>query len=161
MSISIPGKSGAVVSYTSDELESLREASRESPRKRMIQQIQRSEDAPVQRLLNAMQPGTYIRPHRHPSSGASETIIVLSGRLGVVIFDPTGKIVERHVLPSGGLVDIQPGIWHSMVCLEPNTVVAEFKKGPYDVETDKEFASWSSEQSTCFVQDLEEMFLSM
>ena len=158
MSMSIPSDAGAVLSMSRKDLEPLLQASRQSPRLRMIQQVQRSEGAPVQRLLNAMQPGTYIRPHRHPESGASETVVMIQGRLGIVIFDPRGKIVERIELQTGDLVDLQAGVWHTMVCLAPDTVIAEFKRGPYDSNTDKEFASWSREDDYCFTSDLEEIF---
>lgn len=158
MPTSISGKTGAVVSYFGDETEVLLQASRESPRRRMIQQIQRDESASVQRLLNAMQLGTYIRPHCHPAEGASETVVLLQGKLGVVIFDDSGAVTESILLESGSLIDLEPGVWHSMVCLAEDTVIAEFKKGPYNAEEDKEFASWSIEEDKKLVRDLEKLF---
>ena len=158
MSASIFGKKGSVVTYRRDELESLLMASRQSPRRRMIQQIQRSEQDPVQRLLNAMQLGTYVRPHRHPLAGASETVVLLQGKLGVVIFSDDGNIVESILLKRGAVLDIESGVWHSMVCLAPDTVIAEFKMGPYDVTTDKEFAPWSEDEGGGLVAEMESLF---
>jgi len=45
-----------------------------------------------------------------------------------------------------------------MVCLAPDTVIAEFKKGPYDPETDKEFAPWSTEDGEELVREFESLF---
>ena len=38
---------------------------KQSPRLRMNYNFHEELDDPVNRLLNAMEPGTYIRPHRH------------------------------------------------------------------------------------------------
>ena len=39
--------------------------------------------------------------------------------------------------------EIEPRTWHTVVSLEPGSIVYEVKQGPYDPETDKEFASWA------------------
>ena len=120
-------------------------ASRESMRKRMILPLHRTQESPVQRMLNFFQPGTFVQPHAHPLPGQTETIHVIRGAIGFILFEPDGKIREtRQLLANGvGLIDIEPGIWHGMVCLEPDTVVLEIKKGPYDAATDKIFAGWA------------------
>ena len=158
MSWALPNTSGEIVLVKVGQYDELLDASKESSRKRMIQPLQRADSDIVQRLLNAMQPGTYIRPHRHPMDGASETLVILQGMLGVVVFDREGDIKETIRMSIGDLIDIEPRVWHSMVCLAPNTVVAEFKKGPYDAATDKEFASWSSELDDGFVSTIENLF---
>ena len=40
-----------------------------------------------------------------------------------------------------------------MIVHEPDTVIFEVKKGPYNPETDKEFASWSPEEDSPEVTD--------
>ena len=135
---------GAVVQVTPEVLERGREASRRSPRRRMMVPIQRAEDAPVQRLLNFMQPGTYVQPHRHREPGACETLSLLGGKLEVLHFSPRGDIISRFLLTSEcPVVDLEPDVWHGMRVLESDTVVLEIKKGPYDPATDKDFASWA------------------
>ena len=97
-------------------------------------------------MLNFMQPGTYVRPHRHPLDHATESIQILRGELGCLVFEPDGQIRSTHHLratAATAFLDLEPGLWHGMVVLEPDTVVLEFKQGPYDATTDKEFASWS------------------
>ena len=119
------------------------EASRSSPRKRIILPIHRQQEAAVQRMLNFLQPGTYVQPHVHPMEHASETMLVLQGVLGFVIFSEEGEVEHCERLEQGGLVDIEPNIWHGLVALEADTVVLEIKRGPYDPETDKTFALWA------------------
>jgi len=129
-------------------------ASRKSSRLRMIQPVQRTQTAKVQRLLNFLQPGTYIRPHCHPLEQATESVCLLNGHLEVLIFNPEGSIHTRHHLtPTSSLIDIEPRVWHGMIVHEPDTVIFEVKKGPYNPATDKEFASWSTEEDSPEVKD--------
>lgn len=121
-------------------------ASRESERKRMILPIHRKQEAEVQRLLNFLQPGTYIRPHKHPLDHATESIILLKGSIRFFTFDDGGKVLTDHVISSSpipGVLDIEPNVWHSFLVLEKDTLLFECKKGPYNAKTDKEFAEWS------------------
>ncbi len=142
------------------------EAARQSPRRRIIYPVQRSQDDEVQRLINFLQPGTYIRPHVHPEPHASETVLVHQGAIGFVIFDAeTGEISQHFKLKSGNhncMTDMVPGVWHSFVVLEPDTVVIEFKKGPYDQILDKTFAAWAPEegsnQAVAYLDKLSDVF---
>ena len=137
--------SGDLFALTEETLNLGIQASRESARKRMILPLHRTQDATVQRMLNFFQPGTYVQPHYHPLKGAIETILVLRGVLGFVVFDDAGNIVSTHRLKAGGLglVDVEPRVWHGMVALAPDTVILEIKQGPYNRETDKVFAHWA------------------
>lgn len=128
-------------------------ASKESPRKRVILPIHRRQDAEVQRMINFLQPETYIRPHRHPQPHATESIVMLKGSIRFFIFDDSGKITGDTTLkaePIPDVMDIEPGVWHSFLVLKPDTVLFECKKGPYNAETDKEFAGWAPpEEGSC------------
>lgn len=142
------------------------EAAKTNDRKRIILPIHRTDDASVQRMLNFLQPGTFIRPHRHPVDGAIETILVLQGRLGFIIFDENGSVdrcCDLLGVRSGGLglIDIEPNVWHGMVALSPDTVVLEIKQGPYDFETDKEFAHWAPVDDTNEAHQMVETFESL
>jgi len=108
--------------------------------------IQRSPNAPVQRLLNIMQPGSYVQPHQHPRPQAIELAQVLQGSLRVWIFNESGSVIETRKCVAGtpeSLVDIEPQVWHSFAALEPDTVILEIKGGPYDQSQDKVFAPWA------------------
>jgi hypothetical protein len=45
-------------------------------------------------------------------------------------------------------VDLLPGIYHSFIALEPDTVIYEVKTGPYTATSDKTFAPWAPAEGT-------------
>lgn len=121
-------------------------ASRESPRRRIILPLHTSPADPYQRMLNAAQPGSYIRPHRHREPPKGETVIVLRGAVRFLTFREDGAVDHSVVLSAnGGAVglDVRPGVYHTFAALEPDSVVFEAKTGPYDERLDKDFAPWA------------------
>jgi cupin fold WbuC family metalloprotein len=125
---------------------------KQSPRLRMNYNIHDTTTDPVNRLLNAMEPGTYIRPHRHTQPPKSESTVLLRGALDVLIFDDDGNIVRREwlsVTAGRYAIDIPPGIWHGLIVLEPDTVVYEIKTGPYDPVPPVDIAPWSPDPDDC------------
>ena len=58
-------------------LDSVSHEARESSRLRMNYNFHESLDSPIHRLLNALEPGTYLPPHRHTDK--EETYVVLRG----------------------------------------------------------------------------------
>ena len=101
---------------------------------------------PVQRFCNAMEPGTYVRPHRHTAEDAWELFLVLRGAVAVVTFGGDGVVLERLTLSAHGPlygVEIPAGAWHTLSPLEAGTVVFEVKRGPYRRLDDKDFAAWA------------------
>ena len=117
-----------------------------SPRRRKNRNFHSDNAQPGQRLLNAVEPGSYVAPHRHLDPLKGETMTVLRGRLGLVLFDDSGKVVASHVLGAGEAalgVDIPFGTWHSVLALEPGTVFLEAKAGPYLLLSNEERAAWA------------------
>ena len=103
---------------------------------------------PVQRFLNAMEPGTYVRPHRHPGD-RWELFLALQGALAVLVFDDGGVALDRVELREDGpvrAVEVPPGAWHTVASLEPGSVLFELKPGPYLPLTDKDFAPWAPQE---------------
>ncbi len=103
----------------------------QSPRLRMNLNLHDSLEAPAQRLLNALEPGTAIPIHRHRHT--SETYVLLRGRMFVVFYDSMGGAIERFLLdPSAGKygIHIPAGQWHAVEVIEPS-VILEVKDGPY------------------------------
>lgn len=153
------------VTTVSDELISrVIDASRRAPRKRMILPFHTGPETRLHRMLNAIQPGSYIRPHRHFAPPKDESVVVLRGDLGVLIFDEQGGIVSLHRIRAGHTdfgIDLHAGVIHTLVALEPDTVVFEVKPGPYTPATDKEFLDWAPEEghpeTAAMVQGWEEM----
>jgi cupin fold WbuC family metalloprotein len=98
------------------------------------------------RLLNAVEPGSYIQPHRHNHPSKDESIVVVSGQFGFVFFDKTGAVTEAIAAsPEGDAigVNIPHGTFHSVIALQPGSVFFEAKAGPYEPLTDDERASWA------------------
>ena len=99
----------------------------------------------VQRFLNVMQPGTYVRPHRHLRSSPGEgfeCFLVLQGSMGVLLLDPEGAVIQQLRLDGEGPlrgVEIPEGLFHTLVALAPDTVMFEIKQGPYQPASDKDF----------------------
>lgn len=122
-----------------------------SPRRRRNRNFHQGDEAPAHRLLNAIEPGSYVMPHRHLDAHKDETLLVLRGRLGLVLFDDAGGVVRTAVLGDNGAargVDIPLGTWHSVVALEAGTIFLEAKAGPYRPFTAAERASWAPGEGT-------------
>ena len=104
---------------------------------------------PINRMLNALQPGTYVQPHRHRDPDKRETFIILSGKIAVLEFDDEGSITDHVILrPLTGAygVEIAAGVWHTLIILEHDSVIFEVKDGPYSPIDDKNFASWAPKE---------------
>ncbi|AYC31734.1 cupin fold metalloprotein, WbuC family [Pseudomonas cavernae] len=103
-------------------------------------------EEPCHRLAVGLQPHTYIAPHRHLSVDKAETLLVLKGRLGLLIFDEAGEVSATRELAAGGEcvgVDLPPGVFHSFVVLEADSLLFECKAGPYRPVGEGEQAPWA------------------
>ena len=116
-----------------------------SPRQRFNFNFHESESDPLQRMINCWTPEAYIRPHRHLMPTKREAWVLLQGKLVVIEFNSIGQIIQHAVMSCDDnmVVEINPGAWHTVIALEPQTLVYEIKDGPYKPDTDKEFAPWS------------------
>ena len=117
-----------------------------SPRRRKNRNFHGADDDAAHRLLNAIEPGSYVAPHRHLDAQKDETMVVLRGRMGLVLFDDQGGVALTAVLGADGDalgVDIAHGTWHSVLALESGTVFLEAKAGPYLPLTPEEHAAWA------------------
>ncbi len=137
---------GPLVALTDAVVEAAIAASRTSPRRRVILPFHKSEADLLHRMLNAAQPDTYVRPHRHLDPPKAEAWIALRGALAFFTFDEGGRVQECLRVGAGEAtcgVDLEPGIYHSFVALVPDTVIYEVKTGPFAPATDKTFAPWA------------------
>lgn len=127
-------------------LDRVSESARTSPRLRKNHNFHHDEADLSNRLLNAIEPGSYVVPHRHLDRAKDETFVVLRGRFGLVLFDESGNVIRREVLDSAGPVlgvTIPHGTFHSIVSLAPGSVFFEAKAGPYAALTPEERAGWA------------------
>lgn len=104
----------------------------QSPRLRMNHNLHTSFEDSVQRMFNALEPGTIVPIARHPYS--SETLIMLRGKLRVLIYDDNKNVIEDVVIaPNSENIGchIPKGTWHQVESLEEGTVCFETREGPY------------------------------
>lgn len=132
-----------------DLLDSLSARAKTVPRRRTNHNLHELSDQ-VQRMLNALEPDTYVRPHRHIDPPKVELFVILRGRLAVLIFDDHGQVLHTVILEASTrpALDIPAGHWHSLIALEPGTIAFEAKEGPYVPATDKDFASWAPREGS-------------
>ena len=105
---------------------------KESPRLRMNYNFHQSLDEKCHRFLNAVEPGTVVPIHRHPTK--DETFIVLRGKVRISTYDDEGNVSESGILCSDDGkfgVDIPKNVWHNLESLEPNSCIFEVKEGPF------------------------------
>jgi len=124
----------------------LSDKARCTTRKRQNFTFHKSDNDTLQRMLNALEPESYTHPHKHENPDKREVFLILKGRVLVVEFNPTGKIVDHIILNEKGKnkgVEFPPGSWHTLISLEKGSVVYELKDGPYDKKSDKTFAPWA------------------
>lgn len=102
-----------------------------NPRLRMNFNFHDSLDAPAQRLVNVLLPGTELPVHRHLHT--AETYVLLRGKIAVVFYDGNRCETERFILdPLAGMygLHIPAGQWHTVEVIEPSAIF-EVKDGPY------------------------------
>jgi cupin fold WbuC family metalloprotein len=146
-------------------LDRVSEGARSSPRLRKNHNFHPRESDICNRLLNAMEPGSYVVPHRHLDPDKDETFVVLRGRFGLVLFDEAGQVAHKAVLDCAGPafgVTIPHGTFHSLVSLAPGALFFEAKAGPYAPLTADERAAWAPAEgdpaASGFLRRLEALF---
>ncbi len=138
-----------MIIINNDLLQSVIDKARVSPRKRMNYNFHPQLDDPLQRMLNCLEPGTYVHPHKHENPDKCEAFVLLKGKVAVIEFDNDGNIASRTVLEAGkGCygVEIAPRIYHTIISLKEGSVVYEVKNGPYSPLNDKNFATWAPKE---------------
>ena len=85
-------------------------------------------------MLNAIEPGSHLPIHRHPTK--DESFVILRGKVS----NDDGSIIDDVALSqeSGNYgVDIPKNVWHNLEALESGSVIFECKEGPF-VEHEEE-----------------------
>ena len=154
-------------------LDGLVQQAADTPRGRLNRNFHHTLEENPHRFLNAMMRRTYVRPHRHLLPPKPESFVLLSGAVIFLIFDDDGRIKESRLIAAPDLlgknhseakmafdrerrnlteqcrenpamgVDIDPGIWHTLLPVTDVAVIFEVKPGPYTPADDKEFAAWA------------------
>lgn len=119
-------------------LDELSAKAKASPRLRMNLDLRNSENDGSQRMLNAIEPGSPERIHRHQHT--SETVVCLRGKVVEEFYDELERICTDSIVltPNGPnvAVNIPAGQWHSIRVVESGSVVLAVKDGRYEPLTD-------------------------
>jgi len=143
-----------MIKITTQLIDSVIEKARTSPRMRMNYNFHPELSDPVQRLLNALEPWTYIRPHKHTTK--EESFVLLRGKALAVSFNDDGSIRDHAILSheSGVLgIEFEENTFHMLTALETGTVVYEIKEGPFVPHTEGSSAPWSPQEGTPGARD--------
>lgn len=96
--------------------------------------LRNSEEDQSQRILNAIEPGSPERIHRHRHT--SETVVCLRGRVVEEFYDDQERMCTDAIelSPNGPnvAINVPMGQWHSIRALESGSVVLAVKDGPYE-----------------------------
>jgi len=124
-------------------------------RKRFHFNIHDSYHEPCQRLFNAIEPGSYIRPHRHSADPRDETLVAICGLFVLIVFDDHGEVIRSICLGSEvyksravAAAEIDPNTWHTVAALRPGSILLEIKAGPFNPERPKDLADWAPSENT-------------
>ena len=113
-------------------LDSVSEKAKVSPRLRMNYNFHLSLDEKCHRFLNAVEPGTIVPIHKHPTK--DETFVILRGKVKVTTHSDDGAVIDSVLLclDNGQYgVNIPKGVWHTLESLETGPVIFECKEGPF------------------------------
>jgi cupin fold WbuC family metalloprotein len=134
-------------------LDELSRQAQQSPRRRANLNLHPELTDPIQRLAIAMEPDTYVRPHRHPHTW--ELLYPLRGRFLVLHFDDAGTVIARTVLGTDcATLENPAGQWHAVLSLDVGGVIFEVKHGPYRVIAEEDYLPGSASEGEAVVQTL-------
>ena len=141
--------------FSADFLNKLTAQAQVNPRRRQHRNIHESYAEPCQRLFNAIEPDSYIRPHRHAADPRDELLIAVRGLMALVEFDEQGKVigVMRFGVQQNGEelavgAEVSASTWHTVVALAPGCVLLEVKAGPFDPDQPKDLATWAPNEGS-------------
>lgn len=131
-----------------------------SPRKRQHRNVHESYEEQCQRLFNAIEPDSYIRPHRHATDPRDELLIAVRGLMALVAFDEQGMVsnvvrfsADRNDEGFAVGVEVPGNTWHTVIALKPGSVLLEVKAGPFNPSQPKDLAPWAPEEGALAAND--------
>lgn len=141
--------------FSAEYLNELTAQAQGSPRKRQHRNIHESYADPCQRLFNAIEPDSYIPPHRHATDPKDELLIAVRGSMALVTFDEQGMVTEVVRFSAGRSGDgsavgaeVPANTWHTVIALVPGCVLLEVKAGPFDPNQPKDLATWAADEGS-------------
>jgi len=117
-----------------------------SPRGRAHYNLHPTVEADIHCLVMAVQPPSYVRPHRHVQPDKWELMVILHGAVSVLTFSAAGEVTGRYDLEADGdqvAVELPENGLHCFVVRRPDSAVIEVKRGPYQPLSEADFAPWA------------------
>ncbi len=146
--------------FDAQYLDDLSAQARVTKRLRKHRNIHQSYQDACQRLFNAIEPGSYIRPHRHNADPRDELLIAVRGSMALIAFDNHGAVINVLRFGTGRLgealalgAEVSASTWHTVIALEPGCVLLEIKAGPFDPNQPKDLAPWAPEEGSTEARD--------
>ena len=88
--------------------------------------------------------GNYYRPHKHAVKG--ECFHVMDGKLGVLVFDKGGVVLDATVLEVSDIYRIAVGSYHAIMPLSDPVIYHESKLGPFIGKKDSLYPEWAPQE---------------
>jgi cupin fold WbuC family metalloprotein len=125
---------GPIATIGPEDIARLRAAVRDAPKRRARINAHPGNGDALHEMIIAIEPASYIRPHRHP--GKSEAFHIIEGEVDIVIFGDDGEI--ERVVPLGEKGGQHPFYYrmseprfHTLVIRSALLIVHEITNGPF------------------------------
>ena len=111
--------------------------------------LHRTQGETMHRMITAILPESYLRPHKNAHLSQIKTLSPLTGIAELITFSEDGEVGRRFLLKRGMVVDVEPYSWHTIVARTPFAIF-ELKSHPlgYVKGKDKIYAPWAPEEGT-------------
>jgi cupin fold WbuC family metalloprotein len=128
---------GPISTIGTSELETLKAAVKASARRRARINIHPDGEDMLHEMIIAIEPGSYIRPHKHP--GKSEAFHVVEGAVDIVVFKDDGEIGQLVPLGAPGsgrsfYYRMSRPFFHTLIVRSDVLIVHEITNGPFRPE---------------------------
>lgn len=118
-------------------------SSRDNPRGRELLEVT-NKKSKIQIIYNAIQPESYVQPHKH---NYEEFFTCIYGEMGLVTFDNEGGLKDKVLLSNVDtlLYPVGKNVWHSIFSLKRDSLFKVISLGPYR-DGLKKFAPWAPKE---------------
>jgi cupin fold WbuC family metalloprotein len=139
---------GPIATIGTEDIEVLRQAVRKTPKRRVRINAHPDGDDGLHEMIIAIEPGSYIRPHKHP--GKSEAFHIIEGQVDIVVFSEEGSIDRIVSLGAKGgshpfYYRMSTPHFHTLIIHSDLLVVHEITNGPF-VPSGTVFATFAPEE---------------
>ncbi len=139
---------GPISTIGNEDIEVLRQAVRNTPKRRVRINAHPESTDELHEMIIAIEPGSYIRPHKHP--GKSESFHIIEGQVDIVVFSEAGNIERIVSLAAKGgrhpfYYRMSTPHFHTLIIRSDLLVVHEITNGPF-LPTGTIYAAFAPEE---------------